>query len=84
MSDVTFTSDEVQLLNKGLKYNLHHEKKDWIETLAMEAETAITQINQEEQAYMRQCVSNKLQTLINTENNKKKTKQQGQEKKTYK
>jgi hypothetical protein len=78
LSDVTFTGDEIQLLNKGLKYNLHHKKRNWIETLAIEAETAITQINQEEQAYMRQCVSNKLQKIIKAENNRKitqKTKQ---------
>jgi hypothetical protein len=33
----------------------------------MEAETAITQLNPDEQAYMRQCVTNKLQTLIEKE-----------------
>jgi hypothetical protein len=60
MSNVTFTGDEIQLLNKGLKYNLHHKKKDWMETLTIEAETSITQLKQEEQEYMRQCVSNKL------------------------
>jgi hypothetical protein len=38
LSNVAFTYDETQLLNKGLKYNLHHKRKNWIETLAMETE----------------------------------------------
>jgi hypothetical protein len=38
-----FTGDETQLLNKGLKYNLHYKHKNWIETLAIEADTAIRQ-----------------------------------------
>jgi hypothetical protein len=25
-----FTQEEIQLLNKGLKYNLHHKPKNWI------------------------------------------------------
>jgi hypothetical protein len=34
----------MQLLSKGLKYNLHHKHKKWIKTLALKAETAITQL----------------------------------------
>jgi hypothetical protein len=33
----------MQLLNKGVKYNLHYKHKDWIKTLAIEADTAISQ-----------------------------------------
>jgi hypothetical protein len=32
------------LLQKGLKYNVHANKKNWIQTLALEAETAVTQL----------------------------------------
>ena len=32
------------LLQKGLKYNIHAKKKNWIQTLALEAETAVTQL----------------------------------------
>jgi hypothetical protein len=39
----------MQLLSKGLKYNLHYKHKNWIETLALEAETAITQLAATEQ-----------------------------------
>jgi hypothetical protein len=34
MTDIVFTEDELQLLNKGLKYNLHSKPKTWIKTLA--------------------------------------------------
>jgi hypothetical protein len=31
-------TEETQLLNKGLKYNLHHKRNNWIHILAIEAE----------------------------------------------
>jgi hypothetical protein len=41
----------MQLLSEGLKYNLHHKHKKWIEILALEAETAINQLDALEQNY---------------------------------
>jgi len=46
-------SDKQALLNKGLKYNLRYKQKDWIRTLALEAEKAISQLPISEQEYMR-------------------------------
>jgi hypothetical protein len=40
-TNITFTDNENKLLNKGLKYNFHHKKKNWLTNLALEAETAI-------------------------------------------
>jgi hypothetical protein len=37
-----FSDDELELLNKGLKYNISKKRKQWISNLALEAETAIT------------------------------------------
>jgi nicotinamidase-related amidase len=37
LTNAAFTKEESQLLDKGLKYNLHHKPKNWILTLAMEA-----------------------------------------------
>ena len=34
----------MELLQKGLKCNIHAKKKKWIQTLALEAETAVTQL----------------------------------------
>jgi hypothetical protein len=41
-TNVVFTADELTLLNKGLKYNLSLKQKEWINTLALTAETAVT------------------------------------------
>jgi hypothetical protein len=41
-TNIVFTDDENALLQKGLKYNLHVKPKQWLQKLAMEAETAIT------------------------------------------
>jgi hypothetical protein len=35
LTNVTFNNDEMQLMNKGLKYNLYHKPKRWLQTLAM-------------------------------------------------
>jgi hypothetical protein len=60
-----FTANEIQLLNKGLKYNLHHKNKKWIETLALEAETAINSLDIKEQNYYRYAVAKKIKEINN-------------------
>jgi hypothetical protein len=67
LSNTIFTNNEMTLLNKGLKYNLHHKPKQWLQTLAIEADAAINLIAPHEQAYIRQTVANKLKMLINKE-----------------
>jgi hypothetical protein len=64
LSNTTFTDEEMTLLNKGLKYNLHHKQKHWLQTLAIETDTAINLIDPHEQTYVRQTVARKLKTLI--------------------
>jgi hypothetical protein len=71
MTNITFTEDELHLLDKGLKYNLHRKPKTWVETLALEADTAIRTLPEENQAYMRQLVANDIQKLISKENLKR-------------
>lgn len=56
-TNIQFTCEEIQLLSKGLKYSLHHKHKKWIETLALEAETAISQLDVMEQNYYRHSVA---------------------------
>jgi hypothetical protein len=43
-TDTTFSEQEMMLLEKGPKYNLHAKPKDWIRNLTLEAETAITHL----------------------------------------
>ena len=40
-TNITFSTDEHTLLEKGLKYNLNRKSRDWIKTIALEAEFAI-------------------------------------------
>jgi hypothetical protein len=65
LTNTSFTNDEMQLLNKGLKYNLHHKQRNWIKTIAIEADAAISQIYPKEQDYMRQMVAKNIQKLTN-------------------
>jgi hypothetical protein len=62
-TDITFSSDELALLNKGLKYNPHHKHKNWIKTLALEAETAITLLPIYEQDHIRHQVAYNIKRL---------------------
>jgi hypothetical protein len=41
-TDITFSNKEIELLEKGPKYNIHHKKKHWLTNLALKAETAIS------------------------------------------
>jgi hypothetical protein len=58
LTNITFTEDEMYLLNKGLKYNLHYKPKNWIQTLGLEAEIGIKQLPTNEQNYMWHLVGN--------------------------
>jgi hypothetical protein len=66
-TNTLFTQSEIQLLINGLKYNLHQtNKKKVIETLALEAETAINSLNITEQIYYRHAVAKKLKEINKT------------------
>jgi len=51
------------LLQKGLKYNIHSKEKNWIENLALEAETAFTQLPANEREVYRKSVADRTDTL---------------------
>jgi len=57
LTSIDFTDEELFLLKKGLKYDLGHKRKNWIQNLSIEAECAITLLPQEEQEYMRHRVA---------------------------
>ena len=50
-TDIPLTKEELDLLNKGLKYNLDHKHRHWINNLALEAENAVTLLPPVEQEY---------------------------------
>ena len=62
-TDIPFSDNEMRLLQKGLKYNTHAKNKDWIQTLALEAETAITKLPTNERDIYRKMVANRIDTL---------------------
>ena len=62
-TNIDFSEEELNLLNKGLKYNLAKKPKRWINNLAFEAETAITLLPQSEQDYTRHQVAKNLGRL---------------------
>jgi hypothetical protein len=63
--------EEMQLLNKGLKYNLHYKPKNWTQTVSMEVDIGIKQLPIKEQNYMRQIVANNIQKLENKQYSRK-------------
>jgi hypothetical protein len=70
MTEITFTDDELHLMDKGLNYNLHNKPQTWINYLALEADTAIRILSEKDQSYMKQLVANNLQKLIKKDNQK--------------
>jgi len=68
-TNITFTKEELSLLNKGLNYNLGYKQKNWIETLALEAETAISPLPPNEQESIRYEVAHNIRHLYKKHNN---------------
>jgi hypothetical protein len=62
-TDINFSDQEMNMLQKGLKYNTHGKKKDWIQTLALEAETAISKLPVNERDPYRKIVAKRINVL---------------------
>ena len=62
-TDIKFSKNETALLQKGLKYNLHSKPRNWIQNLALEAETAITQLPPNERDVYRKQVADRIDRL---------------------
>ena len=62
-TDISFTDNEMKLLQKGLKYNIHAKNKDWLKNLALEAETAITKLPTSDRDVFRKMVANRIDKL---------------------
>jgi hypothetical protein len=60
---VPFSNSETSFLQKGLKYNLHTKKEIWIQNLALDIETAITQLLTNEWKFYRELVDNHIDEL---------------------
>jgi hypothetical protein len=60
LTQIQFSAQETHILSKGLQYNLHYKHKCWIETLALEAETAINHLDTSVQEHLMHLVANSL------------------------
>jgi hypothetical protein len=68
-TNLTFTEEEISLLNNGQKYNLHYKHTHWIQTLALEAENAITMLPTHEQEPTWYTVAKNIQHLYRQQDN---------------
>jgi len=68
MTDIPFSEPEIALLQKGPKYNLHDKPKDWIQNLALEAETAISRLPHTEREVYRKMTAERINILQNSKN----------------
>jgi hypothetical protein len=64
LTDIQFSDTEMTLLRKGLKYNIRPPQKQWIKTLAIEAETAVHLLPHPDQHPIRYQVAKTLDKLI--------------------
>jgi hypothetical protein len=62
LSKIDFSEEEYSILNKGLQYNFGQNRKNLIENLALEAETAISHLHVSKQEHIRHLVANNLIT----------------------
>lgn len=53
----------MNLLHKRLKHNAYAKKKDWIQTLALEAETAIKHLSTNEKDVYRKLIADRIDTF---------------------
>ena len=56
-TNILFSNNELKLLEKGPKYNIHSHKRNWLTTLALEAETSITHLPSTDCDYFRKQVA---------------------------
>jgi hypothetical protein len=76
LTSITFSERETRLLNKGPRYNLHTKRPDWLTNLALEAETAVTQLPPPDRELYRKQVANRIEKLHKCEDHTHKHAQQ--------
>jgi hypothetical protein len=73
-TNITFSDNEMELLQKGPKFNLHSKKKNWLQNLALEAETAVTLLPTTDRDVYRKLIADRIDTLQNHNTTQLKTK----------
>jgi hypothetical protein len=62
-TNIPFSKQEMTLLHKGLKYNLHTKSHKWLENLALEAETAVSKLPTSDRETYGKVVAERITTL---------------------
>jgi hypothetical protein len=62
-TNIPFSNHEMTLLQKGLKYNLHTKRHNWLENLVLEAETAVSKLPTSDRETYRKPVAKRITTL---------------------
>jgi len=60
---IHFSAPEITILEKGPKYNIHSKLKNWLRTLALEAETAISHVPPQDREVYRKLAAERINTL---------------------
>jgi hypothetical protein len=66
---IEFTDEQTSLLNKGLKYDLRYKPKNWMNELALEAETAIHSVPPKDQEAICYQVARNIKSLYKHQTN---------------
>jgi hypothetical protein len=67
-----FSDDEMQLLNKRLKYNLHHKPKRWLQTLSIKPDTAVDVLPEKNSELYGEIVAGSIRKIIKKKSPKNK------------
>jgi hypothetical protein len=51
-TNIELTTEENELLSKGLQYNINHRNKNWFKRLALEADAAVALANQKIKSFL--------------------------------
>jgi hypothetical protein len=62
-TSISFSKSEMVLLQKVLKYKLHNKQKNWIQNLALKAETAISKLPASDRDAYRKFVAERINTV---------------------
>jgi hypothetical protein len=62
-TNIPFSEPEITLLQKGLEYNLHMKHHNWLENLALEGETAVSQLPTSDCEIYRKLAAERITTL---------------------
>jgi hypothetical protein len=67
-TNIELTTEENELLSKGLQYNINYRNKKWFKRLTLEADAAVALVNPEDQVFLRQALAIKLKIIYNKHN----------------